>query len=126
MSLTSPKLLLDTNIVIDLTRGNFGALEFIKNNHAKFCMSVVSYVELLTGIRPNEAELLAQFLMQVELLEVNLSVAELAGKYRQKYLRSHQLTLADAIIAATAEIHNCQLITLNVKDFPMFKLKRPY
>jgi predicted nucleic acid-binding protein len=44
-----------------------------------------------------------------------------------KYCLSHKLGLADALIAATAIIHNLELYTLNVKDFvfiPQLRLFR--
>jgi len=51
----------------------------------------------------------------------------LAGEYRLTYIKSHNLGLADAFIAASAKINEKQLVTLNAKDFPMIEgIERPY
>ncbi len=49
------------------------------------------------------------------------------GKNMRHYGASDGVQLADAIIAATAEVHVLKLVTLNVKLIPMFqRLKRAY
>jgi predicted nucleic acid-binding protein len=39
--------------------------------------------------------------------------------YRRDYGKSHGVGLADALIAATAELNQATLVTLNQKHFPM-------
>jgi len=39
--------------------------------------------------------------------------------------KSHGVGLADAILAATAEVENAELKTLNTKHYPMLKGLRP-
>ena len=61
-------------------------------------------------------------------LIVDGNTAEEGGKYRQQFLKSHQLQLADALIATTAKIPHAKLITLNTRHFPMtdITVEAPY
>ena len=46
----------------------------------------------------------------------------IAGRlHRRQYHKSHNISLADALIAATAEQYQAKLVTLNSKHFPMTK-----
>lgn len=59
--------------------------------------------------------------------DINLDVASLAGDYIREFGRSHGVETVDALIAATAQLNELPLATLNLKRFPMIKgLKRPY
>jgi len=52
----------------------------------------------------------------------------LAVNFVKTYCLSHKLEFADALIAATAILHNVELYTLNRKDFvfiPNLKLYEP-
>ena len=53
------------------------------------------------------------------ILEENGYVAARAGLLKAQYGPSHGLGLADAIIAATVQAEECNLATLNVRQFPM-------
>lgn len=59
---------------------------------------------------------------------VDHSVAWRAGELRRTYRRSHAaIGIADYLIAASAEVHGCELATLDVKHYPMFDgLVRPF
>ena len=46
-------------------------------------------------------------------------IAIKGGLYRRDYMKSHNVGLADAIIAATAELRQAELAALNKKHFPM-------
>jgi hypothetical protein len=49
-------------------------------------------------------------------------IARRAAAHLRKFRRSHAaIDLVDYVIAATAELHEAELATLNVKHFPMFK-----
>ncbi|MBM3701137.1 MAG: type II toxin-antitoxin system VapC family toxin [Actinobacteria bacterium] len=55
-------------------------------------------------------------------------VAKTAKKYRMTIIKSHMLTVPDALIAATAKIKIAALITKNIRHFPMDDIIkiRPY
>ncbi len=53
--------------------------------------------------------------------------AILGGLFRRTFLKSHDVGIADAVIAATAEVESATLATLNKKHFPMLsKVIVPY
>jgi predicted nucleic acid-binding protein len=39
----------------------------------------------------------------------------------KKYRKSHNVTIADSLVAASARVHSFSLWTLNKKRYPMFK-----
>lgn len=64
----------------------------------------------------------------VHLIPVNDPIAARAGEHLRWYRASHQgIDVVDYVIAATAELGDADLVTLNVKHFPMFKgLRAPF
>ena len=53
------------------------------------------------------------FLNEVEVLDFELPIAQMAGKIRREY----KVGLADAAIAATALAYGASVVTRNAKDF---------
>lgn len=55
-----------------------------------------------------------------------MDVAERAAELLRRCKASHGMDTVDAVIAATAQVHGLELVTLNLKHFPMFPgLARP-
>jgi predicted nucleic acid-binding protein len=52
-------------------------------------------------------------------------IARAGGLYRRDYGKSHGVGLADAIVAATADVEKADLKTRSTKHYPMFKSLRP-
>jgi predicted nucleic acid-binding protein len=50
---------------------------------------------------------------------VDAAIAVRGGLFRRDYAKSHGVGIADALIAATAEVAGATLVTLNRKHFPM-------
>jgi predicted nucleic acid-binding protein len=121
-------LLVDTDILVDYLRGVPKAVRFVRDHAESIVLSVISVAELHTGVRDDEEErALAGFLELFPLLPVTPEVAVRGGRYCREFAKSHQLGLADALIAATAVEFNAELRTLNTKHFPMLKgLRLPY
>jgi predicted nucleic acid-binding protein len=57
-----------------------------------------------------------------------LAIADRAGEYMREFHKSHALNIGDAVIAATAKEMGMQLITRNIKHYPMknIEIARPY
>ena len=72
-------------------------------------------------MRSNERSQIRQLLDSLTNLETSLEVATRAGELARSYRRSHAgISSIDYLIAATAEVHGADLLTRNVKHFPMF------
>ncbi|HET6400804.1 MAG TPA: type II toxin-antitoxin system VapC family toxin [Candidatus Kapabacteria bacterium] len=120
-------MIVDTNISIDALRGKKEAIRFLESSDSGFSISVVSIAELYAGLRTDrERSELQAFLTTIEVHDVDQTIAMLAGEYLKRYAKSHDLQIADALIAATATCLGEELATLNTKHFPMLTLLRPY
>ena len=55
-------------------------------------------------------------------------IAEEAGLLARRYRRSHgAIDVVDYVVAASAQVHDAEVWTLNVKHFPMVEgLRAPY
>ena len=112
------KYLLDTNVIIGFASGNFSAnqhkqLAAIIDNQSY--ISIINKIELL-GFSAVPSRII-QFVNSITLLYLDDTVAEQTITLRKK----HKIKLPDAIIAATALVHNLTLLTRNEKDF--FKIE---
>jgi len=126
-----PSILVDTNILIDHLRGRPAATDFLKSlikDEIKLSCSVITRIELLAGMRFGEGKQINTLLKIFDELPVDNAIAEIAGKYMNEFMKSHALTTADAIIAATVKKYGSTLYTLNIKHFPMsdISVKSPY
>lgn len=126
-----PAFLIDTNILIDHLRGKPDATTFLKSlikDEARLICSVITRIELLAGMRYGEGNQINALMQIFDEIPVDDATAEIAGKYMNEFMKSHGITTADAIIAATAKIHGSTLYTLNTKHFPMtdINVKSPY
>lgn len=123
--------LFDTNILIDHLKGKIEATFVLQDCiHAKILLacSVITRIELLSGMRPEEEIKLERFLAGFEKIDVTDKIARSAGIYMNKYRKSHGINMADAIIAASAKHTDSKLYTLNTKHYPMSDIKvvKPY
>lgn len=121
-------VLLDTCILVDFLRGRAPAVNFLQGIEAPPAISVITIMELTAGVKGKKEEAqIAELFSALSVHDVTPEVAKAAGVYLGKYARSHSVDPPDALIAATAELHELELVTQNIKHFPMFNgLKRPY
>ncbi|MEI6215561.1 MAG: type II toxin-antitoxin system VapC family toxin [Desulfuromonadales bacterium] len=118
-------LLLDTDILINLLRGNPAARDFLVNNleeHELLC-SVISVAEIWTGMRPHEEQATRNLVGSLKIIEVNRTIAEQAGSFKGS-IRGHALELDDCLIAATALFTGATLATGNGKHYPMKNIRK--
>ncbi len=88
-------------------------------------ISAITAGEMIFGAL-NKAELskIKKALNSVSIIHVNESISERSLELQEKYSLSHNLTIPDALIAATVLTENIELFTLNQKDFKFIpKLK---
>jgi len=122
------KFLVDTDVLVDYLRGYNKAVEYVKKYSKKITLSAISVAELYAGVRDNEERKeLDNFVGLFSILPVTREIAKMAGLYKRDFFKSHNIGLADAIVAASAQTHKAEIKTLNIKHFPMLKgLKPPY
>lgn len=118
-------LLLDTDILINLLRGNVAARDFLADNleeHELLC-SVISVAEIWTGMRPHEEQATRRLVDSLKIIDVSRAVAEKAGSLKGT-TKSHSLELDDCLIAATAYCTGATLATGNGKHYPMKDIRK--
>lgn len=106
------KIILDTNIIIYLLNGAKDLSKILKGNQIAY--SVISEIELLSfsGLSESDEKNIVDFLSECYPLEIDKKVRQLAIEIRKR----HGLKVPDAIIAASAYVHNYQLVTAD-SDF---------
>jgi toxin FitB len=117
------KFLIDTNILIYhlndslIGEGRTFVLSILK---VEGNMSVISKIELLSWKTPDAAtsEQMRIFIENCTIYPLTDQVANKTAELRRTYAK---LALPDAIIAATALVHNLTLISRNDKDFQRIK-----
>jgi tRNA(fMet)-specific endonuclease VapC len=112
-------ILCDTNIFIEIYRGNNSIVEIVKNiGQQNIAISDVTCAELLFGARNKmEIKAIRNDIDSLVVLPIEYNISKLAVELVEKYSLSHKLSLPDALIVATALCHNVELYTLNTKDF---------
>lgn len=107
-------LLLDSNIIIYATLPEYEILRELLVTK-DFCVSAISYVEVLGyhRLQNQEKKLLHHFFESTSILPITKDILDTAVKLKQK----KKMTLGDALIAATAMVHNLLLTTHNCQDF---------
>lgn len=123
--------LLDTTIAIDHLRGHRRATELLERLTVEgepLLASELSRFELLAGMRPDELDPTELFMGALTWVPVDEEIVRLAGSLAAEYRRSHTgIDAIDYLIAATATVIGADLLTTNVRHFPMISdLTPPY
>lgn len=120
MAVALAPLLIDTDVLIDYLRGQAAAVAYLENLTEPLLISAITVAELYAGVREGtERQALESFVAAFEVVAADETIAREGGLYRRDYGKSHSVGLADALIAATAEVRGATLVTLNQKHFPM-------
>lgn len=120
-------ILCDTNIFIEIYRGNKAIYSELKKiGQVDIAVSDISRAELFYGAK-NKAELqkIRKDINRINALAVQQDISEMAVGLVEKYCLSHKMDIEDALIASTAIYYDIELFTLNLKDFvfiPKLKL----
>lgn len=103
-----PKVLLDTDVLIDHLHGT----QTLSPRLTGSSYSSISRAELYSGTGAEE-QIIDRLLDQFEEIPVDREIAEEAGRIR----RETNIRLPDALIAATARLSKVPVHTRNVNDF---------
>ena len=117
--------LLDTSVAIDHLRGAEPAVELLTGlveADEQLLASEVVRFELLAGVRDHEVEVLELFFSALSWVPVGEEVARSAAALAREHRRAHSgIDDADYLIAATALLLDAELLTTNVRHFPMLE-----
>jgi predicted nucleic acid-binding protein len=119
--------LLDSSVLIEHLRGNVTATTLLLNTkRSDRLISALSRVEIEGGMRPGEESAIGALMGALTVVPVSDAIARRAGELLRKFRRSHSgIDLVDYVIAATAQLYDAPLLTLNVRHFPMFQDLKP-
>lgn len=121
-------VLVDTSVLIDHLRGVPEATETLLacRRRGPLHASEITRLEVLAGMRSDEEVATTGLLRRLEWLPVTAAIADEGGRLGRRWLPSHPgIDSADLAIAGTAMVHDLELVTANVRHFPMFADLRP-
>jgi len=116
-------MLIDTDVLVWYMRGNEKAKHSINNTNG-FSISVVTYIELVQGLRnKEELSILRNSFknLSATIIYINEEISTKAMFLVEQYFLSHSIQLADALIGATSMIYGLPLLTVNTKHYKIIK-----
>ena len=121
--MTPERLVLDTNIVIDLLKNLPPVVaRFLTLMEAEttFLISPIVVAEVYAGAFKREHEDIEALFDMCQCIPLDSDTGRLAGQYANQYAKAFQgIALEDYLLAATARAHRCPLWTHNRKHYPM-------
>ena len=123
-------IMIDTDIIIWILRENKEIKEkfiaTIIRTKGYLFLTPIQIAELYTGVKEKERAKIEKFIDSFNIIDIDRKIGKLAGEFINKYGKSHNVTIADAIIGASTKIHELKLWTLNKKHYPMFEKSEFY
>ena len=121
-------IVFDTSILIDVLRADPAALDYVREVPEVPACSEVTRIEVGWGLRSAERTTAERLFQTIRWVPLDEPVARRAGELGRRWDRHRPgISLADLVIAATAEQVDAELATTNVRHFPMFeRLRAPY
>lgn len=111
-------IVLDTNILIEVLKGNPKTVHQVQTLDEALAISSISVMELYYGARDKqEVKKIEKFVSLFTILHLNEAISFKAMQLIQTYAKSHTLDIPDGLIASTVLTHNIELFTYNLKDF---------
>lgn len=116
-------LLVDSSFVIDHMLGDPGArarwTRVFADGEQPYVTEIV-VCEVRAGLREADEPHLAALMLPIEFVQPGPAVAMQAGRWRYAAHRNgRKLSLADGLIAATADALHAAVLTRNVRDFAL-------
>ncbi len=110
---------LDTNIIIELVRGNKEIIELLKDVDKEYYITSITKFEILVGV-PKEEELF--WINFFPTLDFDSKAAEIAASiFKQLEKQGKLIELKNLFIGAVCIANNLPLLTLNKKHFERLK-----
>lgn len=116
-------VLIDSDILIEVSRARDTSIltrwDTLRRGSTVPLCSPVTVAELWQGARPGDEGILEALFVAVQCIPIDIEIGQKAGAYLRQYAKRHSVELGDALIAATASLHNLQLWTRNRRHYPM-------
>jgi predicted nucleic acid-binding protein len=112
-------VLCDTNVFIHAFNGRRATIDRLQEiGLEQIALSVITVMELYQGMS-NKTELaqMKRKLKYYDFVDIDTATSGLATSLIEKFKLSHNLQIPDAIIGATAVVHQIPFYTYNTKDF---------
>ena len=117
---------IDSDIFMDVLRGQDDELlskwYSLARAETAILYSPISAAEIWAAARPTEHVRLIQLFRPLLCTPIDNETGKTAGEFLRKFSKSHDLKLADALIAASAIRHQAALWTRDRKRYPMPQL----
>jgi len=112
--------LIDSNVLIDVSRGNAAAIKYVDDLTELWVLSQVTALELIVGARDKrDVAVIDGFLSLYSVVPLSDNIGTRAYGLLKTYAKSHGLHVFDSLIAATAMENAFTLVTLNRKHYQM-------
>jgi len=123
-------ILCDTNILIEFYKNTPSTVQELRQiGQGQLAISAITQAELYYGaLNKTQLQKIKKHLSLLRCIPLDTPISNMFLQLMGTYSLSHKLSLPDALIAATALVHNIELYTLNEKDFRFIsglKLYRP-
>jgi len=111
-------ILLDTNVLIEILKGNQATIEKVQSFHTTLAISSITVMELFFGaLNKAEVNKLKKFVALFKIIDLNEAISKQSISLILTYAKSHHLDIPDALIGSTALVLDIPLFTYNLKDF---------
>lgn len=119
-------VLIDSDIVIEVLRARDAVIlaqwSNLADSSSPILVSPITFAEIGAGARSGEMQAIARFFAPLTCVVIDQKIGQLAGEYLRQFSKSHNLKIADALIAASAVQNQAALWTRNRKHYPMHEL----
>jgi predicted nucleic acid-binding protein len=115
-----PELLVDTDILIDFSRGMSATAQYLDQTSqtTTLAISCITHMELIVGCVDKQAlRTIERFVTRFQILPLTPEISQKAIELLRQYKLSHNLLIPDALIASTALAFGIPLGTRNQRDF---------
>ena len=116
-------ILIDSDIVIEVLRARDQAIlsqwSALADSRSPVLVSPITIAEVGAGARAGELQAISRLFAPLTCVAIEQKIGRLAGEYLRQYGKSHNLKIADALIAASAAQSQAALWTRNRKHYPM-------
>jgi len=112
--------LVDTDGLIDVSRSNDAALDFLDQLGDSWSISIITALELIVGARnKKEVAQIDQLVAAYSAIPLTAEIGNSSYDLLRQFAKSHGLRVFDSLIAATAIDEDLILVTKNKKHFEM-------